>query len=312
MELPLAYHTPVLLPQVRDALHVKRGGKYIDATIGGGGFTKEILELGGTVLGIDFDTDALEFVREQVQVGRIKAEFAESLFLHRGNFRDIGLIARQYGFLQVDGAIFDLGMSSWQIDRSKSGFSYLRDEPLDMRMDKRGKVTAAVIINKYCEGDLYEILANFSEELNSGAIATAIVRARTVKGGIVRTLELVKIIDNVLRIIYKNMSPEAYKSELNRCLARIFQALRIAVNDELTNLNTGISQVINILVPGGRVLVISYHSLEDRTVKFQFKSFARKGILKILTKNPILPDYQERSANTRSRGAKLRIGEKIT
>lgn len=307
----MAYHTPVLLSQVRDVLRIRRGGKYIDATLGSGGYTKEILDLGAVVLGIDFDTSALTFVREQVRLGKIEAKLAENLFLYRGNFRDVGSIAGKYGFLKIDGVIFDLGMSSWQIDSSKSGFSYLRDESLDMRMDQRDKVTAATIINQYSEEDLYEIFASLSEELNSRAIATAIVRARTVRNGITRTSELVKVIDSVLIRVYKNMSPEAYKSVLYQSLARIFQALRITVNDELTNLKKGISQAISLLIPRGRILIISYHSLEDRTVKLQFKTFAQKGILKILTKNPVVPDYHERSTNTRSRGAKLRVGEKI-
>jgi len=273
-----SYHIPVLLKEAIDGLKVKPNGKYIDATIGGGGHAFEILKRGGVLLGIDIDQDAIDYVKEKLEINK-------DIFLERGNFRNLKSIARKCGFDKVDGILFDLGVSSHQLDTAKRGFSFRSDAPLDMRMDKESNLTAQYIVNKYSKEALYEIFSKYSEELDSRAIASAIVRARALK-------------------------PIKTTGELAKFLPRptlVFQALRIAVNEELDNLIEGLHSGADILKKGGRMVVISFHSLEDRIVKLRFD----KNKLKMITKKPIIPNYEEIKVNPRSRSAKLRIFEKI-
>src|SRR3989338_4490438 len=185
------FHRPVLLPQVISYLNVVCGGKYIDATIGGGGYTYEILKRGGIVLGIDADEEAIRYVEAKVKINK-------ELFLEEGNFANIKSIARKYDFETVSGIIFDLGMSSYQIDMSGRGFSFHKDEILDMRMGSEVRLKASDILNSFNEERLYEIFSSFSEELNSRAIAHAVFRARTLKQNIVRTKDLVNIVNKVI------------------------------------------------------------------------------------------------------------------
>ena len=273
-----SYHIPVLLKEAIDGLKVKPNGKYIDATIGGGGHAFEILKRGGVLLGIDIDQDAIDYVKEKLEINK-------DIFLERGNFRNLKSIARKCGFDKVDGILFDLGVSSHQLDTAKRGFSFRSDAPLDMRMDKESNLTAQYIVNKYSKEALYEIFSKYSEELDSRAIASAIVRARALKP-IKTTRELAKILPRP---------------------TLVFQALRIAVNEELDNLIEGLHSGADILKKGGRMVVISFHSLEDRIVKLRFD----KNKLKMITKKPIIPNYEEIKVNPRSRSAKLRIFEKI-
>ena len=272
------FHKPVLLKEAIKALNVKKGKKYIDTTLGGGGHTKEILKKGGTVLGIDWDAEAIASANLRLKT--------EHLILVQGNFRDIKKIAEQHGFDKVAGILFDLGLSSWQIEQSKRGFSYLRDELLDMRMDSSQKITAAQIINASSKEELYEIFTRFGEEINSRAIVKALVSARPIK----TTGELVKVVGK----------------DIGR-LARVFQALRIVVNNELDNLKISLHQAIELLEKKGHLVIISFHSLEDRIVKFALKNES----LKIITKRPIRPSKEEIMINVRARSARMRAAERI-
>ena len=271
------FHKPVLLKEVIQALNIKKGKKHIDATFGGGGHTKEILKRGGFVLGID---------RDQETIKKTKL-VNKKLILRRGNFRNLKKIAEENGFSKVAGILFDLGLSSWQIEKSGKGFSYLREEPLDMRVNSSQKIDAAEIINHLSREELYEIFTKFGEEIDSRAIIHLIFRARPIE----TTRELVEAIGG------KNTSQ----------LARVFQALRIVVNDELDNLKIALSQAIELLEKDGRLVVISFHSLEDRIVKFKLKSQK----LKIITKKPVRSLRKEVIKNIRARGARMRITERI-
>lgn len=295
----LSFHRPVLLPQVISYLNIRAGEKYIDATVGGGGYTFEILKRGGVVLGIDLDSEALSFVKEKLKNKYHQWQLNKDLFLQEGNFADIDKIAGKYDFSRVSAILLDLGMSSFQLDRGERGFSWGMDEPLDMRMGKRTGPTAAEILNTYSREAIYEIFTKFSEELNSRSIADAIFRARTLKYGIVRTTDLVKIVDEVIG----KRDPKV--------LSRVFQAIRIAVNDELASLKSSLVKSFDLLGRSGRLAVLSYHSLEDRIVKNYIRQTATNGLLKIVTKRPIRPDREEITQNSRCRSVSLRVAEKI-
>lgn len=261
-------HVPVLLREAIDGLNVRRGGKYIDATFGGGGHSGEIIKRGGAVLGIDVDP--------QVAVVR-------------GNFRDIEKIAKENGFSKVDGVLFDLGVSSMQLDSPKRGFSYKFKGPLDLRFDPTQGRPASEIVNRYSEEELYEIFSKFGEENGARAIARLVVRARSVEP-ITTTEGLVKVIGGSRPV-----------------LSRIFQALRIAVNDELGALREGLGGARRLLKTGGRLVVISFHSLEDRIVK----QYMRDSDWRPLLKKPITANADEVKANPRARSAKLRIAQRL-
>lgn len=245
-------HTPVLLQEVIEALNVKPGGSYIDATVGEGGLLKELVRRGGKVLGIDWD-------REQIQhaMFNLKNNVKESdiVFTH-GNFSDIEEIAKKHHFFPVDGIIFDLGLSMNQIRSSGKGFSYKKEsDMLDMRLDPtQQKATAAEIINHSSAEQLYEIYTRFSEEINSRSIADTIVRTRTVKP--------IKFVGDLTAVIDKVLGRNDEKT-----YARIFQALRIAVNNEFENLKKGLKGALHLIKYEGIIVVISFHSLEDRIVK---------------------------------------------
>ncbi len=260
-------HIPVLLREAVDGLQVTPGKRFIDATYGGGGHAREIERLGGQVLGIDTDPDA----------GAIL-----------GNFRNIEKIAIEYGFGEVDGILFDLGVSSHQLDTAERGFSYrFGDAPLDSRLNQSEGITAAEYLKTVSENELYETLATFGEEEHSRAIAVAIIRARH--------LSPVATTGDLLKIVGKNAA------------SRVFQALRIAINDELHALKDGLQGAKALLKPGGRLVVISFHSLEDRIVKL----FLQSDAWKVITKKPITPSEEEIRENIRSRSAKMRIAERI-
>lgn len=281
------YHIPVLRDEVVEGLNIKPGKKYIDATLGGGGHTQVILQRGGIALGLDVDEEAIQYVGKHINSSR--------LILVHGNFNNLGIIARKSNFDKVSGILFDLGVSSYQLNGNERGFSFRFDEKLDMRMDKTNPITAEFIINKKSKEELYEIFTKFAEELDSWSIVESIVRARAITP-IVSTSKLVSII-NEAKIKNNRINPSA----------RVFQALRIAVNGELDNLETGLKQAYELLEPGGRLVVISYHSLEDRITKL----FPKGKQLQIINKKPIRPTYQELQNNPRARSAKLRIFEKL-
>ncbi len=272
----MRYHTPIMVKEVLEGLAVAPGKRFIDATVGGGGHAREIVKRGGIVLGIDTDKDAIEENKEAPWK------------VVQGNYRNIEKIAKENGFEAVDGILFDLGVSSHQLDTEGRGFSYrFARAPLDLRLNQDEGIPAAEYLQKVTEQELYEILATFGEEEHSRAIATAIVRARRVSP-VSLTGDLLKFVNT-------------------RSASRVFQALRIVVNDELNALKEGLHGAEALLKFGGRLTVISFHSLEDRIVKLSLKTNAWK----LITKKPIVAGDIERRANSRSHSAKLRIAEKI-
>lgn len=305
------FHTPVLLKEVIRGLNVRPDGKYIDATIGGGGHAAEIIKRGGKVLGIDQDQDSIDHVQANSEEQIAKSE----LILVRGNFSNIAKIARERGFENADGVLFDLGVSSYQIERSGRGFSFLRDEPLDMRMDSsilrsnslrydsgqagQASLTAKTIVNKVTKDELYNIFSKFGEEKNARAISDGIVRARQVKP-IETSRELAEIVAGIVR-----------SREKIHPATRVFQALRIVVNSEIDNLKMGVEGAFEILAPNARLAVISFHSLEDRAVKLFFARLVQDRRARLINKKVIIASEEEIRTNRRARSAKLRILEKV-
>ena len=286
------YHTSVLLQEVLDYLELKRGKWYIDATLGGGGHTQAILEKGCRVLCIDVDQDALNHVRQRLGSN-------EDLVLARGNFRDIDTLAKEHGLEKVSGILFDVGVSSYQLDTPERGFSF-QDGPLDMRMDQQLSVTAGDLVNGLTNKELQELFVRLGEERYARSIAKHIEVYR--KEQLIRTTgELVGIIRQAVPHLPTKVHPAT----------RVFQALRIAVNDELHALSEALPKAVNLLESGGRLVVISFHSLEDRIVKRAFVTFEQEGLGKIITKKPIEATEDELGENRRSRSAKLRVFEKI-
>jgi len=300
------YHKSVFLTEIIDLLQIKKGSKYIDATLGGGGHTLEILKRGGFVLGIDLDDDALEHVRKQwEQISGNLDINQENLTLAKGNFRNLAEIARLNKFTDVSGVIYDLGVSSHQIDEPERGFSFLKQGPLDMRMDKQNPVKASDLVNILAKGELYDIIFNLGQERRARSISDSIIRSRRVRP-VQTTQDLTEIIQEGYGIRKGEISAFA-KANISK---RTFQALRMAVNSELDNLDQTLPQGLEILEKGGRILTITFHSLEDRIVKFAFKDFAEKNLGRIITKKPLMPTEKEMSENSRSRSAKLRVFEK--
>lgn len=297
--MSLMGHKPILLKEAIEGLKIREGKKYIDATVGGGGHAWKIIKRGGVILGIDRDPIVISNLKAQSSKLQLKTQ---NLKLTCGNFGRLEEIAKKNSFSKVSGVLFDLGLSSWQIEKSGRGFSYLRDEPLDMRLSPQEQtITAADILNQAMKEELYEIFSKYAEEERALPIVSALVRARPIE----TTDQLSSVIERVGGNI--------------RTKARIFQALRIAVNNELENLKMALPQAVNLLEPGGRLAVISFHSLEDRIVKLTIRNYPptprlrRTGeiaILRNLTKKPIRPKLEEIKENPRARSAKLRIAEK--
>ncbi len=286
------FHTPVLLQEVVDNLKIKRGGQYIDATVGGGGHAAAILKLGGKLLGIDCDPEAIKAARKSL------ASACPTTFwrLARGNFKNLEQIAAANGFSQVDGILLDLGVSSHQLETAERGFSFNLNGPLDMRMDPELAVTAADLVNGLNKGELTALFKKFSDEPRAGLIAEAIVKARR-QAPIKTGAQLASVVG----VRQGNRHPAT----------RVFQALRMAVNDELNNLNQVLPQAVSLLRPGGRLAVISFHSGEDRLVKNFLKDQKIAGNLMMINKKPLMATPAETAANPRSRSAKLRVGEKL-
>lgn len=288
------YHTPVLVKETIEGLAVTPEGKYIDATLGGGGHGIEIVKRGGRLLGIDVDEEAIEYAKRNFQLKL--PDFRDKWKLVQGNFKDIEKIALENSFKKVDGVLFDLGVSSHQIDTAERGFSYrFAESELDLRFNNQEGRPASTLVNGLSENDLYEIFAKYGEEKRARTIAVALVRARHLKP-VNKVGDLVKIIEKIVP-----------KQDLNSTLSRIFQALRIETNDEFGNLEKGLAGALSLLRKEGRLAVISFQSLEDRIVK----QFFRKGNWKILNKKPTVASKEELERNIRARSAKLRIGEKI-
>jgi 16S rRNA (cytosine1402-N4)-methyltransferase len=292
------FHKPVLLKEVLGLLQVRKGEKYLDATVGGGGHAEAILKTGGRLLAVDCDPAAVEAAGEHLA----KACPGASWQLVRGNFKDLAKIAKKNGFERVAGVLFDLGVSTYQLRRPERGFSFNVEAPLDMRMDPSLGVTAADLINSLSKGDLDALFKEMADEKLARPIAHAIIGARRLKP-ITKTNQLAGLIAQVYK--RKGKFPRIHPA------TRVFQALRMAVNSELDNLKEALPAAVKILRPGGRLVVISFHSGEDRMVKNFLKSQAEKEILTILTKKPIRPSFSEVAINPRSRSARLRAGEKV-
>jgi len=296
------YHTPVLLDESVSALNIKNDGVYVDATFGGGGHSSEILRrLGpkGHLVAFDQDADALK-----------NAPDDKRLILVHGNFRFLHNYVKAEGYEKVDGILADLGVSSHQFDTQERGFSFRFEAPLDMRMNVRAKKSADEIINSYSEEDLEKVFRLYGEVEGSRKVASLICKARETSP-IKTTTDLGSALEPVLP-----------KFSEHKYLAKIYQALRIEVNGEMTCLEGFMNGAVRSLRPGGRIAVITYHSLEDRIVKNFFKSGNITGIVErdlkgagqspytLVNKKPILPPEEEISSNTRARSAKLRVAER--
>jgi len=285
-------HQAVLLNEVLSYLDPLPGRRYIDATFGAGGHTQALLERtapDGRVLALDLDEAALDLGRQALQA------YGPRLVLEKANFKDIAPVAQAQGFMDVDGILADIGVSSMMLDDPERGFSFMREGPLEMRMDRSQELTASEIVNTYSEKEIADILYLYGEERRSRPIARSIVRARP----LATTIDLVGAIQRVLgRPRYGKIHPAT----------RTFQALRIAVNGELDNLQLFLNSAPACLKPGGRLAVISFHSLEDRIVKNAFRSSALKG--KPVTRKVVTATPEEVQSNSRARSAKLRVWEK--
>ena len=288
-----------MFEEVISSLNLKRGADVVDGTIGGGGHSLGILKIitpGGRLIGIDADADALKTAQERLK------DFNGSLTLINDNFRNIDRILSKENIKAVDAVILDLGISSYQIEDASRGFSIKHDSRLDMRMDRQARLTAYDIVNRYSEKDLSEIIDRYGEERFHNRIARHINESRRRKP-IETTAELAGIIRRTVGCKYRNSRIDP--------ATRTFQAIRIEVNDELGSLEEGLKSAIFWLKPGGRITVISFHSLEDRIVKNLFKGYSELGILKIITKKPLTPSRDEVFNNPRSRSAKMRAAERI-
>lgn len=310
MTLDTNFHLPVLLRETITGLAVGKDKKYIDATLGGGGHSLVIIKSGGVLLGIDQDIEAITYFKKLLQENNLQNLVGKKIFLVQDNFVHLKNIAEKTGFNQTSGILLDLGVSSYQVSASTRGFSYLTNQELDMRMDKRTSLTAKEIINKFKAEELYEIFTAYSEELHSRAIADAIIRARALKNTIT-SHDLVEILKNILRKIYLGMPDYQFEMLLLKTSARIFQALRIRVNNELDYLKIVLDQALDLLGFDGRLAVISYHSLEDRIVKIKFREWERSDKVKLINRQPILSSVIEQQSNRKSRSAKLRIIAKL-
>lgn len=295
-------HIPVLRDESIDGLAIRLGDIIVDGTLGGGGHTFEIVRRFGSgvkVIGLDFDADAIDRAKSLI------GELPHDTIFRTIGFQDMDKVLDDLNLAHVDRILLDLGLSSFQLEIAGRGFSFLKDEPLLMTMKKDptdSDLTARDIVNTWEEKTLADIIYGFGEEKYSRKIARAIVEAREEKE-IETTFELVKIIDGAVGKSYRGM--KIHPS------TRTFQALRIATNSELTNLEQVIEKGFERLSKGGRMAIITFHSLEDRIVKRAFVDLKQKGYANIITKKPIIPEGQEINQNPRSRSAKLRIIEKI-
>lgn len=308
-------HIPVLLKETLEYLDPKPGGVYIDGTLGGAGHSSEIVKRiipGGMLLGIDQDSNAINAAKEHLKA------YMDNVIIVRDNFRNIKAIAKDCGFREVDGVLLDIGVSSHQLDEDERGFSYMHDGPLDMRMDTNRDYDASDLVNNASEQELTRILREYGEEKWAARIAKFIIEERK-KGRIDTTFKLVDII--------KKAIPAAARREGGHPAKRTFQAIRIAVNDELEVLEQAVRDAVDILKPGGRLVVITFHSLEDRIVKTVFNNMERpctcppqlpicmcgkEPLLKVVTKKPVSASEEELSTNTRSKSAKLRAAERVS
>lgn len=307
-------HKSVLLWEVIDGLAIKPNGTYVDGTLGGAGHAGVVCsKLGeeGRFVGIDQDEDAIAASSERL------SEFGQKVSIVRSNYSDMINVVHNLGIEKVDGILLDLGVSSFQLDTEERGFSYRMDAPLDMRMDNRQELTAATVVNEYSESELFHIIRNYGEDKFAKNIAKNIVLERK-KESILTTGRLAEIVSYSI--------PMKIRKQGGHPAKRTFQAIRIEVNHELDVLERNISDMIDLLNPGGRFCIITFHSLEDRIVKQAFKKAqdpctcpsdfpvcvcGNKSKGKLVTRKPILPSEEEMEQNSRSKSAKLRVFEHI-
>lgn len=307
-------HIPVMLEECISGLNLKDGGVYFDGTVGGGGHSYEILKRSsptGRLIATDLDDDAIAAATKRL------SEFEGRFEIYKSDYKNFGEVLDRAGVDLIDGAILDFGISSYQIDNGERGFSYLKaDAPLDMRMDRTAPLTAETLVNTYGERQIADILRDYGEEKFAGVIAANIVRARTRKP--LKTCgELVQIIENSIPAKFRQNGPCARKS---------FQAIRIAVNGELEGLYDCVTGLTRRLKKGGRIVILTFHSLEDRIVKQAFRMLecdcicdkslpvcvcGKKKEIEIITKKPVTASEEETAVNSRSKCAKLRIAEKV-
>lgn len=304
------YHLPVMVDEVCSLLLWNSGGIYVDATLGGGGHTRAMLDRldsSATVIGLDVDEDAIQYANENLSAYNNKR-------IIRMGYDQIEFVLEKEGISAVDGILYDLGISSRQVDSDEKGFTFMGDGPLDMRFDQRQLLTAATVVNEYPVEDLYRIIKDFGEEKFARRIAHKIDQLRSISP--FRTTG--QLSDAVRQVVAGKFATKS--------IARVFQAIRIEVNKELEKLLMSLETVIKYLNVGGRIAVISYHSLEDRIVKNFFKEKSQHCIcppefpvcrcnhvqeLEIITKKPILPGEKEMENNSRARSAKLRVAAKV-
>lgn len=307
-------HKSVLLQEVIDSLNVQPDGIYVDGTLGGAGHAYEVCRsLGpdGRMIGIDQDEDAIAAATKRL------ADFKDQVTIVRSNYEAMKDVIHDLGIERVNGITLDLGVSSYQLDAAERGFSYREDAPLDMRMDNRQEVTAATVVNEYTESELFQVIRKYGEDKFAKNIAKHIVQERQ-KEPVLTTGRLAEIVDQSI--------PMKFKKQGGHPAKRTFQAIRIEVNRELTVLEDHISEMIDLLAPGGRFCIITFHSLEDRIVKNAFRTAqdpctcppdfpvcvcGKKSKGKVLTRKPVLPSEKELEENSRSKSAKLRVFEHI-
>ena len=307
-------HVSVLLEETIDSLNICPDGIYVDGTTGGGGHSYEIAKrLGdkGRLICIDQDAEALAAARVRL------APFEEKITFVKSNYVHMKEVLSELSIPKVNGIVLDLGVSSYQLDNAERGFSYREDAPLDMRMDNRQEVTAATVVNEYTESELFQVIRKYGEDKFAKNIAKHIVQERQ-KEPVLTTGRLAEIVDQSI--------PMKFKKQGGHPAKRTFQAIRIEVNRELTVLEDHISEMIDLLAPGGRFCIITFHSLEDRIVKNAFRTAqdpctcppdfpvcvcGKKSKGKVLTRKPVLPSEKELEENSRSKSAKLRVFEHI-
>lgn len=288
-------HIPIMATQIADYLLTNFEGTYIDGTLGLGGHTKYFLSHLGSracVLGFDKDEEALKMAQERVNDPRLKA-------FHK-SYTEAPAVLKELNLPGADGALFDLGLSSYQLDNPARGFSILRDGPLDMRFDKQNPLSAAVIVNTWPMAELERVLTQYGEERNATKIALAIMHAR--KEAPIETTQRLK---EVVETVYGPKRGKTHPA------TQTFQALRIACNRELESVEQVLNSLADIIKPGGRAAILTFHSLEDRLVKTHFKALAQSGEWKLVTKHALAPDYAEVRQNRRARSAKLRVIERV-
>ncbi|MDI3310602.1 MAG: 16S rRNA (cytosine(1402)-N(4))-methyltransferase RsmH [Thermoanaerobacterium sp.] len=304
-------HESVLLEETIEYLKIKPDGIYVDGTLGGGGHSHEILRRlnKGRLIAIDRDMDAIKAASTKLK------DFKNVTYIH-DNYKNIKDVLKTCGLKSIDGALLDLGVSSYQLDEAQRGFSYMHDAPLDMRMDRESDLTAEYVVNNYSEDEIAKIISDYGEELWAKRIAKFIVEERS-KKPIKTTFQLVDIIKKAIPASKRRTGPHPAK--------RTFQAIRIEVNEELKGLGDAIADFVGVMNPGGRIAIITFHSLEDRIVKNTYKKLedpctcpknlpctcGKKPVIKIVTKKPVIPSEDEIKVNPRSRSAKLRVAEKL-